>query len=134
MIKFLIVYLLFISSSFALDEAAKTAIAKDRKNVNRMVSDGKEFYVKLKKLHKVSGKLNKFRGSKRSKKCAGFEKEFMGELEYIKNTLQSLKHPFWGYMKGAAKFGEGCGNCILKVSKRFCPKMKAMIDMYKVIY
>jgi len=134
MIKILIINLLFISSSFALDEAAKNTIAKDRKNVTRMVKDGKEFYVKLKKLHRISGKLNKFRAKKRSKKCAHYEQEFLGELDYIGNTLKPLKHPFWVYMKGAVKFGQGCGSCIMKVSKKFCPKMKAMIDKYNDIY
>lgn len=115
----------------AMDPQAKKDLAKNTENVNEMVGDGKKYIKKLKKIRRACKVLiRRFHGKKN---CQEYSNEILKQVDYIKNSLKELKHPYWVYLKGAAKYAQHCASCDPRETKHFCPLFDKTIKRYDVI-
>ena len=133
MIKILTI-LLLIYSPFILGmrPEVKKKLENNSKHVEKMVNDGKNFILELKNIRKACRVLEKkFHGKK---ECPKFSKQIMTEVKYMQNLLSALNHPFWAYLKGAAKYAEDCASCDEKKTREYCPLLEKALERYDVIY
>ena len=106
--RLLILIILFSANSFSMDEKMKKDMAKQQGNINQMISDGKKHLMEMKKIQKACKILKRL---KNKKDCPEFSEQIQEKVAYVKNSLDGLKHPFWAYLKGAAKYAQFCGSC-----------------------
>jgi len=127
-----ILILIFAPILLSMNPQKKEEMEKGAKQTERMVGDGKQFVEKLKRIRRTCRLLEKkFHGKKN---CQKYSDEITREIKYVQNTLAGLKHPFWAYLKGAAKYAEHCALCNKKETKKYCPLFDKALERYDVFY
>lgn len=114
-----------------MDEKTKKQMQKQQDNINSMISDGKRYLREMKKIQRACEMLQRI---KSKKKCPEFAEQIQDKVSYVKNSIDGLKHPFWAYLKGAAKYARFCGSCDPRAQKKFCPLMNKALKRYDAIY
>ena len=127
-----ILILIFTPFLLSLGPEEKKAVKISNKQVHRMLLNGKHFLFELERIRRACDLLEKNYHGK--KNCQKFSDEIIHEARFVQNSLLGLNHPFWAYLKGAAKYAEKCASCNKQKTKHYCPLFDQALARYNVFY